>query len=381
MRFSNYLLVPALALAGLASCSPDKEVTVAPSADNNNVFVLNEGLYSSTGTGTVTLFNKSTKAVTPDLFASVNGAGRRLGNVVQSMAVRDKRGYIVVNAADKVEVVSLPDFKSVGVMKGLNSPRYFLPISTSRAYVTQWGRDTLHRHGVIISKVRPGIKIVDLITNVVVDSIATGDLPERLTLAGGKVFVANYGSNTVTVIDPATNRVTNTLTVGDAPNSFALDKNNRLWVLCGGLVSYLYDANGKYLGIDYANTTAGSIYNLDSANPTSGSTSRVFASNQRVPTDIHANPAGDQLYFRAVDAGTGSGGVVRLSIADAALPSLTGTPFIGGLFYGLGIDPSDGTVYTGTGTFSVDKMARYQSTGTKIDETVVGAGPNGFVFF
>jgi hypothetical protein len=26
-------------------------------------------------------------------------------------------------------------------------------------------------------------------------------------------------------------------------------------------------------------------------------------------------------------------------------------------------------------------MARYQPDGTKIDETTVGAGPNGFVFF
>ncbi|MGY3091402.1 YVTN family beta-propeller protein [Hymenobacter sp. UYAg731] len=381
MRFSNYLIVSALALLSLAGCSPDKDVTVAPSADNTNVFVLNEGLFAANGTGTITLFNKSTKAVTPDLFANVNGAGRRLGNVVQSMAVRDKRGYIVVNAADKVEVVSLPEFKSVGVVKGLNSPRYFLPISTSRAYVTQWGRDTLHRHGVIIPKVRSGIKIIDLITNSVVDSIATGDLPERLTLAGGKVFVANYGSNTVTVIDPATNRVTNTLTVGDSPNSFALDKNSRLWVLCGGFVSYLYDPNGKFLGIDYANTTAGSLYGLDPANPTSGGTSRIFASNQRVPVDIHANPAGDQLYFRATDATSYLGGVVRLGIADAALPSLTATPFIDGLFYGLGIDPADGTIYTGTGTFSFDKMARYQPNGLKIDETVVGAGPNGFVFF
>ena len=379
MRFSNYLIASSMVLLSLAGCSPDKEVTVAPSADNTNVFVLNEGVFTANGTGTITLFNKTTKAVTPDLFQGVNGAGRRLGNVVQSMAVRDKRGYIVVNGADKVEVVSLPDFKSVGVVRGLSSPRYFLPISTSRAYVTQWGRDTLHRHGIIIPKVRPGIKIVDLITNVVVDSIATGDLPERLTLAGGKVFVANSGSNTVTVIDPITNRVTNTLTVGDAPNSFAPDKNNRLWVLCGGFVSYIY-VNNIYQGIDYASTTAGSLYSLDPANPTTGGTSRVFASNQRVPTDIHANPAGDQLYFRAVDAGTGQGGVARLVIADAALPALT-APFISGLFYGLGIDPTDGTIYTGTGTFSADKMTRYQPNGTKIDETVVGAGPNGFVFF
>lgn len=366
MRFSKFLTVPVLALLALAGCSPDKAVVVAPATDTNNVFVLNEGPFSSgSGIGTVSLFDKATKAVTLDLFQSVNGSGRRLGNIVQSMAVRDKRGYIVVNGSNKVEVVSLPDFKSVGVIDGLKSPRYFLPISTSRAYVTQWGN---------YATVRAGIKIVDLITNAVVDSIATGESPERLTLAGGKVFVANYGSNTVTVIDPATNRVTTTVTVGDAPNSFVLDKNSRLWVLCGGLVVY------NNTGVDYAATTPGLLVGLDPANPTAGATTRTFATNRYSPTDLHSNPAGDQLYFRATDAYTYLGGVCRLGIADATLPALT-APFITGQFYGLGIDPNLGTIYTGTGTFSADKMARYQPDGTKTDESVVGAGPNGFVFF
>ncbi len=367
MRFSKFLTVPVLAVLGLAGCSPDKDGTVAPAAGNNNVYVLNEGPYSGgSGVGTVTLFDKNTKAVTPDLFQSVNGAGRRLGNVVQSMAVRDKRGYIVVNGSNKVEVVSLPDFKSMGAVTGLKSPRYFLPISVSRAYVTQWGN---------FATVRPGIKVIDLITNAVVDSIATGDLPERLTLAGGKVFVANSGSNTVSVIDPATNRVTSTVTVGDAPNSFALDKNARLWVLCGGFVAY----NSNFT-VDYGGTTPGSLYGLDPGNPTAGATSRTFASNRYVPTDVHLNPAGDQLYFRAADGASFLGGVCRLGIADAALPDVT-KPFLAGQFYGLGIDPGTGTIYTGTGTFSADKMTRYQPDGTKVDETVVGAGPNGFVFF
>lgn len=368
MRFSKVLAAPLLAVLALAGCDPNKEVIVAPATENNNVFIINEGPYSNgSGVGTVSLFDKATKAVTPDLFQTVNGSGRRLGNIVQSMAVGDKRGYVVVNGSNKVEVVSLPDFKSLGTIGKLSSPRYFLPISASRAYVTQWGN---------FSGTRAGIKVIDLTTNAVVDSIATGDLPERLTLAGGKVFVANYGTNTVTVIDPATNRVTSTIPVGDAPNSFVLDKNSRLWVLCGGLVVY----NSTFTAVDYAATTAGSLYRLDPANPAAGASARTFATNRFAPTDLHLNPAGDQLYFRATDAYTYVGGVCRLGIADATLPAL-GTPFVAGQFYGLGIDPFTGTIYTGTGTFSADKMTRYQPDGTKIDDTIVGAGPNGFVFF
>ena len=370
MRFSKFLAAPVLALLALAGCSPDDEVIVAPATDTNNVFVLNEGPFSSgSGIGTISLYNKATKTVTLDLFQGVNS--RRLGNIVQSMVVRDNRGYVVVNGSNKMEVVSLPDFKSVGVVNGLTSPRYCLPISASRAYVTQWGT-----YNSAFAPIRAGIKIVDLTTNTVIDSIATGDLPERLTLAGGKVFVANYGSNTVTVIDPATNRVTSTVTVGDAPNSFALDKNSRLWVLCGGLVVY----NSMFTAIDYTLTTPGRLVSLDPANPTAGTMARTFATNRFSPTDLHINPSGEQLYFRAIDAFIFLGGVCRLGITDTSLPALT-APFITGQFYGLGVDPNAGTIYTGTGTFSADKMTRYQPDGVKIDESVVGAGPNGFVFY
>ena len=364
MKVNHLLLAPLLALLLLNSCSP-KEDEKIPAPVASRVFVVNEGAFRSNN-GTVSLFDPTAKTVTSDVFQGVNGAGRTLGDVVQQLVVAGGRGYAVVNNSNKIEVVSLPDFRSVGVVRGLRSPRYLLAVSATRAYVTQWGN---------FGNTRAGIKIVDLTTNAVVDSIATGPLPERLTLAGGRVFVANYGGNTLTVIDPATSRVTATVSVGDAPNSFALDKNARLWVLCGGQVNY--DAS---YNVDYATTTAGSLYVLDPGNPAVGVTRRPFATNRFVPTDLQLNPARDQLYFRATDAATYVGGVCRLGIADAALPAL-GAPFIPGLFYGLGLDPNTGVIYAGTGNFAADKFARYQPDGSKIDEYNAGLGVNSFVFF
>ncbi len=379
MKITNSLLASLLlTLPLLNSCTP-KEDEKLPEPAASRVFVVNEGLFGS-NSGTVSRFDPTAKTVTPDLFQSVNGTGRTLGDVVQNLAVAGGRGYVVVNNSNKIEAVSLPDFRSVGVVRGLHSPRYFLAVSATRGYVTQWGRDTSsvvrNNRRVPIAGVRAGIKIIDLATNAVTDSIATGPLPERLTLAGGRVFVANSGGNTLTVIDPATNRVTATVPVGDAPNSFALDKNARLWVLCGGQVQY--SANNT--GIDYATTTPGSLYSLDPGNPTAGATARTFASNRLVPTDLQINPIRDQLYFRAIDGFSYLGGVCRLGIADATLPDLS-MPFITGLFYGLGIDPSTGVIYAGTGNFAADKFVRHRPDGTKIDEYGAGLGVNGFVFF
>lgn len=364
MRFSKLLAAPLLSLWALSSCSPDdKKITVDPVQDSTNVFVVNEGNIGRSN-GSVSLYKTTDKTVVTDIFRTVNNRG--LGDVVQNMVVVGNRAYVVVNNSKKVEVVSLPDFRSVGVVQNLRNPRYLLPVSATRAYVTQWGN---------FSTVRPGIKIIDLATNAVVDSIATGSLPERLVVAGGRVFVANAGDNTLTVIDPSTNRVTSTLVVGDSPNSLAVDKNGLLWVTCGGAVAY--DAN---FNPDYTATTPGKLVSVNVASATVAST-RTFTSNRLQPTDLHLNAAGDQLYFRAASAVTYTGPVFRLGIADATLPALT-APFIRRSFYGLGLDPKTDVIYGGTGTFlGTDKLIRYRPAGTPLDSALVGSGPNGFVFY
>ena len=195
MRYPNLLAAPLLALLLLTGCNPDKDPGAKPAPDTTSVFVVNEGNFNRAN-GSVSLYSKPDKRVTTlDLFQSANGRG--LGDVVQSMTVRDNRAYLVVNNSNKLEVVSVPDFRAVGVVTGLHGPRYFLPVSATRGYVTQWGN---------FAGVRSGIKVVDLATYAVVDSILTGNLPERLVLAAGRVFVANSGGNTLTVIDPATDR-------------------------------------------------------------------------------------------------------------------------------------------------------------------------------
>lgn len=375
MRFNKFLAAPLLALTILAGCDPKKDDPTPPvvlppvitPGDSTNVFVINEGRFGSNN-GSVSFFNKTSKTVTDaDRFRRVNGRG--LGDVVQSMAVQGNKGYIVVNNSNKVEVVTLPAFTSAGVVRGLTSPRHFLPVSPTKAYVTQWG----DAYGTVV--VPPSVKVVDLTTNAVVATILTGDMPERLVLAGGKVYVANSGSNTLTVIDPATNTVTSTLAVGDAPNSFATDKNGLLWVLCGGTV--VYNTN---FSVDYNATTRGGLVSVNAATATVTST-RTFATNLLQPTDLQKNQAGDQLLFRATDANTYVGSICRLGIADASLPALT-APFIQRKFYGLGIDPKTDVVYGGTGVFQgTDKLIRYQSNGAALDSATVGVGPNGFVFY
>jgi len=122
-------------VALLAACSPSHNEEPPTPAATTGVFILNEGQYNA-GDGAVSVFDKTTKAVNADAFGSANG-GAKLGDVVQDMGVQGNKGYIVVNNSAKIEVVSLPDFKTAGTIGGLHEPRYFTATSASRGYDTE----------------------------------------------------------------------------------------------------------------------------------------------------------------------------------------------------------------------------------------------------
>ncbi len=108
----------------LAGCN--KSNNDNPSGNwSNSVFIVNEGPFQ-TGSGSISAFNRESLEVTNNLFETANG--RPLGNIVQSMSVYKDRGFIVVNNANKIEVVNLKDFKSDTTIENLALPRYFIGI-------------------------------------------------------------------------------------------------------------------------------------------------------------------------------------------------------------------------------------------------------------
>ena len=216
------------ALALLTACDPDKE-TATPAPETNGVFVLSEGQFGA-GDGAVSIFDKATKALTVDAFGSAN-SGAKLGDVVQSMGVQGTRGYIVVNASNKIEVVDLPGFKTAGTISGIEQPRYFTSTSATRGYVTGW-------KGPFTNYLPGTLSIINLATNTVSSTVTVGRNPEQLLALGGKIYVPNSLDNTVTVVDEASGAVSSTITVADGPSSMVADKDGNIWVLCSGFVTY-----------------------------------------------------------------------------------------------------------------------------------------------
>jgi YVTN family beta-propeller protein len=350
---------PALALAFsgllLASCeSKDKMPPAVPTGSGTNAYVINEGAFGKS-TASVTLFDKTaTKVTAPDIFQATNA--RALGDVAQSMTVYNSTGYIVVNNSNKVEVVSLPDFKSTATISSLVQPRYMVSTTAGKGYVTEWLSATAGR-----------VSVINLSSNTIATTIATGLNPEKPLSFNNLIYVPNSGENTVSVIDATQNKVTSTITVSDGPGSLVVDKSGNIWVLCGGIT--------KYDPVTYAVTssTPGALIRFSPGAPTQQLVLPFAVASS--PSKLRISPAGDQLYY------TQGGGEYRMDITATSLPTKALINRRRG-FYGFDIDPKDNTLYGCDASFSgASNTLRYRTDGTVIDSFATGTGSNGVTFY
>jgi DNA-binding beta-propeller fold protein YncE len=331
------------------SCRSDKpndevqpSITITP---NGGVFIVNEGLFNA-GNGAVGYYNNVDNTYINDLFEPINK--RPLGDVFQSMTIFNHKAYLVVNNSGKIEVVNPESFVSVGTINGLTSPRNFLPVSNGKAYVSNYKTNV--------------IQVVDLNTNIVTGGIPCGtrDLNEEMVLSYGKAYVTTPSSDKVYVIDTRKDVCEDSIQVSRGASSIREDINGKLWVLCSGKKS------------------TNELASLCRINPLTNKveTSFTFADNTYSPWRLNINGELTALFFISKD------GIYKMNITDTALPTAPLIPRGGKDLYGLGVDPKNGTIYSGDAVnFSGEGVVyRYQSNGTFINSFKTGIGPNNFCF-
>jgi len=209
LQFSDMRKIKLIIILGaallfiLSSCKKD------PPPDNNDinisnshgVFVINEGNFQWSN-ASVTYFNFTSEDYAADIFKDINN--RPLGDVAQSVYAINGTAYIVVNNSGKIEMVNLNDFSSKGVISGFVSPRYFLPVSTTKAYVTDLYSNS--------------ISVVDLSTNIIMETIPCQGSTEEMTLLNDTVIITNTRSDKIYLISTITDEVTDSIQVGFASN-------------------------------------------------------------------------------------------------------------------------------------------------------------------
>ena len=334
------------------SCTDDSEVVPNDNATENTIgsfssgiFVVNEGNFGAAD-GSIS-FIDSEGIVQNDVF-SENNALLPLGDVVQSMYLRDTLAFILVNNSNKVEVVDVDEMKLLHTISGVSLPRYMIT-EGDYGYISEW-----------VSFTDPGrISILDLKTYEVLDTVAVGFGAEALAIRDNKLYVSNNFGSTLSVMDLSTREIIQTITVGPSPAAMIIDQNDHLWVVCSGGYNE-----------DYSTANNGSLVQLD----TNDEVVQESALGMNVSGKMVANADLSILYFYS---GTT---VYSYSIGDETYDTfIENTSAIS--FYGIGIAP-DGDMYIGDskGFLSLGSVYVYDEMGREKDEFQVGRGPNGFVF-
>jgi YVTN family beta-propeller protein len=348
------VLVVLAAMIFIQACSDDPN-PIKPG--ESGFFIVNEGAWGNSNTS-LSYYDRKTDVVTNDLIFNIN---HPLGDQSQSMTVFEGKGYIVVQNSSKVEVINVNTFTWLTtISEGLPSPRYFLSVSSTKAYVSDWGADGL----------TGTVKVIDLSTYRVTKTIPTGSGANQMVKVGNQVYVTNSGGygkdNTVKVIDTNSDAVVATITTGDNPNSIQVDNDGNIWVASSGATVYNDDWS-----VDEENSTKGSISKINSSNTEvlRLSVDNIFSS----PKNLNISTDGTILYYLY------DGGIYSLSTSATSLPT---TAFKEKSYYGLAVDPFNDNVmgcyapnFSSAGSIDV-----YDEAGTLLGTKTVGIGPNGFAF-
>jgi len=337
-NFFNFLLLCVVTI--FISCEKtDLTNQSVSSGYSHGIYVVNEGNYGQNN-ASVTYINTDSNIVINDVFQKANN--RSLGDVAMCLGFAGGKGFIVVNNSYKIECVDLKTFKTVQVITGFTYPRYFLKINDNTAYVTD---------GNFAGKVY----VIDVNMMKKTDSIPVGYGPENMVLVNNNVFVANSGGwgidSTLSVINPATNKVFTTVKVDAFPTDLVVDANNNVWALCQ---NYLVCVNGS-------NFTVLKKIPL------------LHSSEYYNPHRMAIDQSKTTIYIAEDD------GVKAISITALSVPTI---PLIARKFYGLDVNPSNGQIFGCNAENYSQKgfVIRYKNTGEIIDSIQVGMIP-GSVFF
>ncbi len=224
LLYLSYFFILSLSLF---SCEIDGQSPIGvdegePSKNyQNGFFIINEGNFDW-GKGTVSFIHQNgidRGRIENNIFERVND--EPLGNVAQSMTIHNGKGYIVVNNSQKVEVVNPTTLEKIGTIENLYSPRYFIGINDSKAYVTTIYRDLIY--------------IIDLENNEIEGEIRTTGWTEKMVKLGNYVWVSSQEADKVWVIDSRNDHIVHSITTPAGAKSIVADAaQNRVWILASG---------------------------------------------------------------------------------------------------------------------------------------------------
>ena len=334
-------------IAFISSCDKDK----APDLPTGKgVYIINEGNFNF-GNGEVSFYDPSTNAVTNNLFQSANGYS--LGDVAQSMFIKDSIAFIAVNNSTKIEVVKLPSFQKVRTISITgSSPRNILPLNDSIAYVTE-----------LFTK---KIWVLNYLTGNVVTNIATQGWTENLFKIDDDVFVQQKINALLTPTFATLLKVNtinhtaqyNNMFSGRDVNGMVKDKLDRIWVAVDEDT-----AHGLYAG----------FYCFDKN--LLEQKSFFYTSYNHHPSRLCINSSGERIVYADKD-------VFSFAIGENAIPVTSVISASGKNIYAMDIDQANDDIYLSDALDFVQqsRIYRYDKNGILIHSFTAGIISGNFAF-
>jgi DNA-binding beta-propeller fold protein YncE len=308
----------------------------------SKVFVTNEGNFGSNN-ASVSMFQLSNNQVISDIYKTQNN-NAVLGDICQSMTRINNKYYIVVNNSGKIVIVNPDDFKLITTITGLTSPRFILPVTFSKAYVSDLSSGS--------------ISILNLNTNTKTGSIPCSGWTEQMTVIYNKAFVTNNNSGYAYVINTINDQITDSINVGPYAGSIVIDKNSKLWILSGG---------------NSSSSTAGKLLRIDPVT-LSVELSLPFTTSDS-PGNLCINATKDTLYYLNKN-------VYRMTIASTSLPTSAFVTSTSNTFYGLAVSDKDKNVYVSDAIDYIQKSSIlvFSPGGQMITSFKAGINASNFYF-
>jgi YVTN family beta-propeller protein len=270
---------------------------------NNGVFIINEGnfMYSNSS---LSYYNPETKEITNNIFYNTNALP--LGDVAQSMSIKDSLAYIVINNSGKIYIINTNTFKYTGKITGLISPRHIFFINNSnKAYISDLYSKKISIYNYLTKSITGHINIDNG------NNEFEQHNSEMFVQINNKVYVNSWSyDNTILVIDCITDKIIDSIKVGKQPNSMIIDKNNNLWVLSdGGFDGSSYgQENAKLCKINTTTDSISAIYKFNNINVS--------------PSHLCTNNKKDSLFFiyNSWSGNLNNKGIYAMSIYDNEIP-------------------------------------------------------------
>ncbi|MDB6121225.1 MAG: Phosphoesterase family protein [Pedosphaera sp.] len=241
--------------------SPDKDAEVSYtglifSPDGSRIFLSNVN-------GSIKVFAVETNRLVRSLYTiplpEVNLTGRK-NDIPASLALSHdgKRLYVALNLSNHLLELDASSGKPLRSFDVGTAP-YDVVLTDHKAYVSNWGGrrpdaqsitgPAGHGTKVRVDPVRyianeGSVSVIDLKTGMVINEIMVGLHSSAMELTPNKhyLFVANAGSDTISVIDTRKDRVVETISLrwhpndffGASPNALAVDSSGKNLYVCNG---------------------------------------------------------------------------------------------------------------------------------------------------